>query len=54
MSSQGDYGASAEVLAQHGVSASPQYYDLYRSVAGAILQASSSERSHEAEQVGAG
>lgn len=30
---QGEYGAAATVLAQHGVSANPQYYDLYRNIA---------------------
>ncbi len=36
---QGDYGAAAAVFAAHGISAAtPQYFELYRSVASGILQ----------------
>lgn len=49
---QGDYGAAAAVFAAHGVSASPQYHQLYRDIAQGILTSPYNERSAEGEQVG--
>lgn len=46
---QGEYGQAAHVLAQHGVSASPAFFELYRSVASAILSSNSKEKTVEAE-----
>jgi hypothetical protein len=35
---QGDYGSAATVCAEHGVSAKPQFFEMYRSIAaGAFL-----------------
>ena len=47
---QGDYGQAADVLAKHGIAASPVYFQLYRDIAGGVLSSSSRERSAEAEK----
>ncbi|KAJ9515621.1 hypothetical protein QJQ45_021684, partial [Haematococcus lacustris] len=47
---QGDYSTAASVLADHGVAANPQYYELYRNVGSAIMQASMAERNAAGEQ----
>ncbi|GAX77698.1 hypothetical protein CEUSTIGMA_g5141.t1 [Chlamydomonas eustigma] len=47
---QGEYGQAAETLAQHGISASPAYFQLYRDIASGVLSSSARERSTESEQ----
>uniref|UniRef100_A0A7S3QV19 Intraflagellar transport protein 172 homolog n=1 Tax=Dunaliella tertiolecta TaxID=3047 RepID=A0A7S3QV19_DUNTE len=47
---KGEYGAAAAICAEHGVGTNPQYFEMYRSIAAAILSCSKDERSAEGEQ----
>lgn len=47
---QGDYAEAAAVFAQHGITANPQYFELYRSIAQGVLHASQADRSLVAEK----
>ncbi|KAF5830572.1 intraflagellar protein IFT172 [Dunaliella salina] len=47
---KGEYSAAATVCAEHGVGTNPQYFELYRSIAAAILSCNKDERSPEGEQ----
>ena len=47
---QGDYAQAAQVFAQHGITAQPQYFELYKSIAQGVLHASQGDRNPVAEK----
>ncbi|EFJ49307.1 intraflagellar protein IFT172 [Volvox carteri f. nagariensis] len=47
---QGDYAQAAAVFAQYGITASMQYFELYRSIAQGVLHANQADRSLAAEK----